>query len=93
MRSLFVHLVFAASIFTSAGICLAQQTDPSRARVTSEVERGPGEVRSLDALRQFNSSLITLAKRVSPAVVQIMVTGYAPTKASGRKAAEITTRL
>jgi len=38
----------------------------------------------LDALRQFNSSLITLAKRVSPAVVQIMVTGYAPTKASGR---------
>ncbi len=84
MRSLFVHLVFAASIFTSAGICLAQQTDPSRARVTSEVERGPGEVRSLDALRQFNSSLITLAKRVSPAVVQIMVTGYAPTKASGR---------
>jgi hypothetical protein len=63
MRSLFVHFVFAASIFTSAGICLAQQTDPSRARVTSEVERGPGEVRSLDALRQFNSSLITLAKK------------------------------
>ena len=45
-------------------------------RVTSEVEGGPGEVHSLDALRQFNSSLIALSKRVSPAVVQIMVTGY-----------------
>jgi serine protease Do len=84
MRSLFIHLVFATSIFTSAGICLAQQTDPSRPRVTSEVERGPGEVHSLDALRQFNSSLIALAKKVSPAVVQITVTGYAPTKASAR---------
>src|SRR5260370_10883756 len=84
MRSLFVHLVFAASIFPSAGICLAQQIDPSMARVTSEVEPGPGEVHSLDAVRQFNSSLISLAKRASPAVVQIMVTGYAPTKASGR---------
>src|SRR6266446_5325530 len=84
MRSLFVHLVLAASIFTSAGICLAQQTDPSRAHLTSEVEGGSGEVHSLDALRQFNSSLITLAKRVSPAVVQIMVTGYAPTQASAR---------
>jgi serine protease Do len=84
MRSLFVHLIFAASIFPSAGICLAQQTDDSRVRVTSEAEGGPGEVHSFDALRQFNSSLITLAKRVSPAVVQIIVTGYAPTKASSR---------
>jgi serine protease Do len=84
MRSLFVYLVLAASIFTSAGICLAQQTDPSRERVTSDAERGPGEVHSLDPLRQFNSSLIALAKRASPAVVQIMVTGYAPTKASSR---------
>jgi serine protease Do len=84
MRSFFVYLVLAASIFTNAGICLAQQTNPSRAHFTSEVEGGPGEVHSLDALRQFNSSLITLAKRVSPAVVQIMVTGYVPTRASGR---------
>src|SRR5258708_4743128 len=84
MRSLFVHVVFAASIFPSAGICLAQQIDPSMARVTSEVERGPGEVHSLDALRRFNSSLIALEKKVSPAVVQIMVTGYAPARATAR---------
>jgi len=84
MRSLFVYLVLAASMFTSAGICLAQQTDSGRAHLTSEVEGGPGEVHSLDALRQFNSSLIALSKRVTPAVVQIMVTGYAPTQASGR---------
>jgi S1-C subfamily serine protease len=84
MRSLFVYLIAATSVFTNASICLAQQTDPSRARLTSEVEGGPGEVHSLDTLRLFNSSLIALAKRVSPAVVQIMVTGYAPTKASGR---------
>jgi serine protease Do len=84
MRSLFVYLVLAASISTGAGICLAQQTHPGRAHLTSEVEGGPGEVHSLDVLRQFNSSLIALSKRVSPAVVQIMVTGYAPTKASGR---------
>jgi serine protease Do len=84
MRSLFVCLVLVASSFTNAGICLAQQADPSGAHLTSEVEGGPGEVHSLDALRQFNNSLITISKRVSPAVVQIMVTGYAPTKASGR---------
>jgi hypothetical protein len=41
-------IVLAASIFTSAGICLAQQTDPSGAHLTSEVESGPGEVHSLD---------------------------------------------
>lgn len=31
-----------------------------------------------DALRQFNTSLVALTNRVSPAVVQIMVTGYGP---------------
>ena len=84
MRFYLCSLTFAASIFPSAAICLAQKTDTNRARLSSEVEGGPREVHSLDALRQFNSSLIALSKRVSPAVVQIMVTGYAPTKASGR---------
>lgn len=84
MRSLFVYLVLAGSIFSGAGICLAQQNDPSRAHLASEVEGGLDEVHSLNALRQFNSSLIALSKRVSPAVVQIMVTGYVPTRASGR---------
>jgi serine protease Do len=84
MKSLIVHLVLAASIFPSAVVCLAQQTYPTKARVTSEVERGPGEVRSSDSLLQFNSSLIALAKKVSPAVVQVMVTAYAPTHATAR---------
>ncbi len=31
-----------------------------------------------DTVRQFNTSLVALTNRVSPAVVQIMVTGYGP---------------
>jgi serine protease Do len=37
-----------------------------------------------DLLRQFDGSLVALAKRVSPAVVQIMVTGYGPAASSNR---------
>jgi serine protease Do len=84
MRLLLPFLAFAASIFPGAGICLAQQTNPSKARVTLESDHGPGKPLSSDALRQFNSSLIALAKKVSPAVVQIMVTGYAPARATAR---------
>ena len=84
MRWSLHFLTFGILIFLAAGMCLAQQTNPSKARVTPESDHGPGELLSSDALRQFNSSLIALARKVSPAVVQIMVTGYAPAQATGR---------
>ncbi len=39
-----------------------------------------------DPLHQFNSSVRTLVKRVTPSVVQVMVTGYGPVEASGSTA-------
>jgi len=59
-----------------------QQTDPAGAP-HSEVEAG-GRSHSLDALRQFNSSLIALSKRVSPASFKSW-SQVCATRASGRK--------
>jgi len=42
------------------------------------------ESRSPDLLRQFNTSLETLVAKVSPAVVQIQVTGVGPITGSGK---------
>ncbi len=39
--------------------------------------------RAPDTLRQFNASLVALTERVSPAVVQIMVSGYGPVSEEG----------
>jgi len=44
---------------------------------------------SPDLLRQFSDSLEAVAKRVSPAVVQIIVTGYGPVEKEGSDAALI----
>jgi len=42
------------------------------------------ESRPPDALHQLNDSIEALVQRISPSVVQIMVTGYGPTEESGR---------
>src|SRR5437899_10622040 len=39
---------------------------------------GQAQDHSTDALRKFNESVDTLIRRVSPSVVQILVTGYGP---------------
>lgn len=44
----------------------------------------PQGVRASDALRQLNASIEALVQRVSPAVVQIIVTGYGSTQESDR---------
>src|SRR5579862_4301539 len=42
------------------------------------------ESRPSDALHQLNDSIEALVQRISPSVVQIMVTGYGPTEDSAR---------
>ena len=46
--------------------------------------QGRQEPRPSDALHQLNDSIEALVQRISPSVVQIMVTGYGPTEDAGR---------
>ena len=54
------------------------KTSPSKNTLTEPPAEAPG------VLVQLNSALETLAARVSPAVVQILVTGYGPLKEEDR---------
>ncbi len=60
---------------------LAQTTQKPVAQTPAQKKAGPGEAKPAeppDVLVQLNSALESLAARVSPAVVQILVTGYGP---------------
>ena len=50
----------------------------NRAVEASANEAVRGSSQGSDLLRQFNTSLVTLTKQVTPAVVQITVTSYGP---------------
>lgn len=62
------------------------QSTPSKANPTTELGKAAGE-RTSEApavLQQLNSALESLVAKVSPAVVQIQVTGYGEVEESGR---------
>jgi serine protease Do len=77
----------AALVLASATCGLAQQSVPSAAQksATANPATKPAEGKSkagpddsMQTLVQLNNALESLAARVSPAVVQIVVTGYGP---------------
>jgi serine protease Do len=83
---LFVCLI-AALVLTSAAVLRAQQTAPQKpatpppATKTAQEKPQPKPDESTTAaaaLIQFNNALEGLAAKVSPAVVQILVTGFGP---------------
>ena len=51
---------------------------PTAAANTSALHETHSNSRASELLRQFNTSLVSLTKEVTPAVVQIMVTSYGP---------------
>ena len=79
MKLFFMSVPIALSFFATCA--LAQGSKPNQAIRGSVSDKAQVEPRSSsqNSLRQFNSSLVALTKSVSPAVVQIMVTGYGPT--------------
>ena len=83
-RFFFFAILFAtvpASIAQAAQTPAAQAPVQKRA-VPGAIETTPSE--SPDVLVQLNSALEGLAARVSPAVVQILVTGYGPLREEDR---------
>src|SRR5437660_10874976 len=46
--------------------------------VTAAVPARAGDPQALNPLRQYSDSIAALVKRVSPTVVQVLVTGYGP---------------
>jgi serine protease Do len=82
MKRFFVFVPIALSFFPT--YVLAQGSKPNQAASGSISGKAQVESRSSEPLRQFNSSLVALTKSVSPAVVQIMVTGYGPTASSDK---------
>src|ERR1700733_7292850 len=74
----------AAFVLASAALVLAQQslaqkpTSPPPATKAMPEKSNPDESASRQTLAQFNDALESLAAKASPAVVQILVTGYGP---------------
>jgi len=66
----------AKQLFLLTFLCLLSQRVPAA--------QNPQRVRTSDALRRLNESIEALVQRVSPSVVQIIVTGYGSTEESDR---------
>jgi serine protease Do len=80
MKLLFVRMLLITSWISFVPITTAAPQEA--AAKASQTERAAGgntaEARIPDLLHQFNDSLQALAAKVSPAVVQITVTGFGP---------------
>src|SRR5580692_8282231 len=71
--------VLASATLLSAQPSLAQKpTSPPPATKAMPEKSNPDESASRQTLAQFNDALESLAAKASPAVVQILVTGYGP---------------
>src|SRR5579871_1876906 len=80
-------------VLISAALPIASQTSPQTSlqkkqsdapESNSEVAGGQRSIQGRETLAQLNDALESLAVRVSPAVVQILVTGYGPIKEQDR---------
>jgi serine protease Do len=65
---------FIAFVLTTAAMCQKATIRPAAGAASGQIAERPIP----DPLRQFDNSLQALAARVSPAVVQITVTGFGP---------------
>jgi serine protease Do len=75
MPTLSLRILLTSFAFVMTTLVVAQEPNPLAAAPES---------RTPDLLRQFNTSLETLVAKVSPAVVQIQVTGVGPLTGSGK---------
>src|SRR5271156_4750125 len=82
-RAAFLLACLALLVCIGLGAGLAAQTgqkpaSPAPAQKASPVAAPDAKAPAADVLVQLNGALEGLAARVSPAVVQILVTGYGP---------------
>jgi serine protease Do len=80
MKPLSVRILLITSLITFVLITTATRQEAAANASLAETAAGgyATETRIPDMLHQFNGSLQALAARVSPAVVQIIVTGFGP---------------
>ncbi|MGA9510153.1 MAG: hypothetical protein WBV55_16160 [Candidatus Sulfotelmatobacter sp.] len=80
MKLLLVRVWLIASVISFVPVTTAApQEAAANASLTARAAGGnTAEARTPDLLHQFNDSLQALAAKVSPAVVQITVTGFGP---------------
>jgi serine protease Do len=82
-------------VLTLVNPAAAQQADGKLAKIASAVETQSGKSAAgmpPDLIHQLNDSLESLVKKVSPAVVQVLVTGYGPLEDKGQTDAALVTR-
>jgi serine protease Do len=82
IRRFVLTAALALPLLTFQGSSFGQTVSPPADASTSHDKQGP--LRTTGLLRQFNDSLVNLTKEVTPAVVEITVTGYGPVASSGK---------
>jgi len=78
------QLVRAQSAPQSAAPAAAQKGQADKNAGKAKVDAADARLAATDTLEKLNSALESLAARVSPAVVQILVTGYGPLREEDR---------
>src|SRR3984885_6656219 len=78
LKSLRAIFPVAALVLISTTFLSAQQPPSPAPKAAPEKKSSPDDSASRQTLAQFNDALEDLAAKVSPAVVQILVTGYGP---------------
>ncbi len=81
-KAILIFLVLFAAIGSARAQTSQKPAQPQKRPVPAEVEAKPSEPPSV--LAQLNGALESLAAKVSPAVVQILVTGYGPLREEDR---------
>src|ERR1700739_1744078 len=84
--------MLSVSIRTVLYACLAMLTSSMAVTQEPRAPAAPLESRQPDLLREFNSSIEALVSRVSPAVVQIQVTGFGPLTGGGKNGVALIAR-
>ena len=100
-RPTVLFISFLLANFNPVALTSAQETTPPSATPPHEVSKaetqksriaGTQPAQPPAALQQLNAAIEQLTARISPAVVQILVTGYGPLEESGRGQTALITR-
>jgi serine protease Do len=95
LHSTFLALLLCSIAVSGTAQLVSAQAPPAKPKTKPDadlVKATPSPIQAPQALQQFNSALEALVARVSPAVVQIQVTGFGTLEGSSRNETALVAR-